>query len=540
MLITIQALGGLGLFLLGMIVMTEGLRALAGDTMRGLLLRFTQSPLSGATTGALTTAILQSSSATTVAAVGFVGAGLLTFPQALGIIFGANIGTTITGWLVVLVGFKLKLGTLLLPLIFLGTILRLFTAGRWSHSGYTLAGFGLIFVGIATMQEAMAGLQGTISFASLAGDSIIGRLQLVALGIVFTLITQSSSAGVATTLTALFTGMIQFEQAAALVIGMDIGTTATAAFATIGATVGARRTGYSHVIYNLITGLTAFILITPYISLWQSLAPGALSTNSGIALVAFHSSFNALGIIVVLPFSRQFASFMEGLVPEKASVYTRSLDRSLLKEPAVGLQAIKASLQTELQALLHHVSALLGDANKGGRVDLQELQTALDTSQSFIDQIHLPTSQGKEWEQLMALIHTLDHMQRLHERCAEEEVRAMTAGESEELIEQRNALKLAVADIIDAFEQGSLQKAAELANQISQSIERQRKDLRQTIMEHVASGKLNVPMANYRLEAVRWLNRVSTHLERIMYHLSLTNGEHGSSQPRNQTDREAR
>ena len=144
----VQVLGGLGLFLLGMIIMTEGLRELAGDMIRSALMRFTSSPVTGAATGAISTAILQSSSATTVAAVGFVGAGLMTFDSSLGIIFGANIGTTITGWLVALFGFKLKLGTIMLPLILAGAILRLFAAGRLSSTGYALAGFGLIFVGI--------------------------------------------------------------------------------------------------------------------------------------------------------------------------------------------------------------------------------------------------------------------------------------------------------------------------------------------------------------------------------------------------------
>ena len=122
-----QSIGGLGIFLLGMIVLTDGLHALAGNAMRNALMKFTRSPLTGAITGATTTAILQSSSATTVAAVGFVGAGLMSFSASLGIIFGANIGTTITGWLVVLLGFKLKLGTIILPVIFVGAILKLFS-----------------------------------------------------------------------------------------------------------------------------------------------------------------------------------------------------------------------------------------------------------------------------------------------------------------------------------------------------------------------------------------------------------------------------
>lgn len=126
MLTILKASGGLGLFLLGMIIMTDGLRSLAGDMIRNALMRFTRSPVTGAAAGAVTTAILQSSSATTVAAVGFVGAGLMTFPESLGIIFGANIGTTITGWMVALLGFKLQLGIIVLPIILVGAILKLF------------------------------------------------------------------------------------------------------------------------------------------------------------------------------------------------------------------------------------------------------------------------------------------------------------------------------------------------------------------------------------------------------------------------------
>lgn len=159
----LKATGGLGIFLLGMIVMTEGLHTLAGDSMRNALMRFTKSPVTGATTGAVVTAILQSSSAITVAAIGFVGAGLMAFPEALGIIFGANIGTTITGWMVALLGFKLNLGTAVLPIILIGVLLKLFTKDKLASFGYSIAGFGLIFVGITLLQEGMSGLEGIIT-----------------------------------------------------------------------------------------------------------------------------------------------------------------------------------------------------------------------------------------------------------------------------------------------------------------------------------------------------------------------------------------
>ncbi|MDX1295724.1 MAG: Na/Pi symporter, partial [Sulfurimonadaceae bacterium] len=252
-----QGIGGLGLFLLGLIVMTDGLRSIAGDAVRAALLRYTRSPYSGAMTGAAGTALMQSSSATTVAAVGFVGAGLMHFSEALGIIFGANLGTTVTGWLVLLFGFKLKLGLLALPLVFIGAVMRLFAKGKWGGIGFAIAGFGLLFVGIAMLQEGMGALQGLISFEQFPADTWSGRLQLLALGMIFTVITQSSSAGVAAALTAMFAGLISFEQAAALVIGMDIGTTVKVAVITVGSNSEVRRTGYSHLIYNLFTGALA-------------------------------------------------------------------------------------------------------------------------------------------------------------------------------------------------------------------------------------------------------------------------------------------
>jgi len=260
-LVIVTLLGGLGIFLIGLIIMTKGLQSLAGDTLRNAMLHFTKSPYSGALSGAIMTTLLQSSSATTVAAVGFVGAGIISFSQSLGIIFGANIGSTFTGWLVAIFGFKFNLETFVLPFIFLGAILKLFAKENVASAGFTLAGFGLIFVGIDTMQESVKGFETILTPDILPMDSIGGRLFLIGIGIVVTMITQASSAGIAMTLTLLYGGAVNFEQAAALVIGMDVGTTVTAAMATIGANINAKRTGFSHVIYNLLSAIFAFLFI---------------------------------------------------------------------------------------------------------------------------------------------------------------------------------------------------------------------------------------------------------------------------------------
>ena len=511
-------MGGIGLFLLGMIVMTHGLHALAGNVMRAAMMRFTSNPFTGAMTGAVSTAILQSSSATTVAAVGFVGAGLLSFSSSLGIIFGANIGTTITGWLVVLLGFKLQIGMLAMPFVFIGAVLRLLSPGKLAEIGYAIAGFGLIFVGIGEMQQGMAGMQSIVTPDSFPGDTLPGRLQLVLLGVVVTFITQSSSAGVATALTALFTGTINFEQAAALVIGMDIGTTATAAMATIGGKTDVRRTGLSHVIYNLFTGTGALLLITPYVFIWEYLKPGFLYQNAEVALVAFHTLFNTLGVLIALPFTKKFARFIETLIVEKKTLYTKKLDDSLLEQPELALTALQETIIKEFKILLQHTYYVLNSEKSGRKASLDKLQLALDQTHSYVDRIQLSSTEGSDWERLLAISHTMDHMQRLHERCEEDEDRAITARQTPELAKHHKILTSAVGDLINLIESNKWIEAAHETEKAASEMRNLVEPLREEIMSKIARSEMDVPDATNRLEAVRWLERVSNHIARITYH----------------------
>ena len=515
----LKASGGLGIFLLGMIIMTDGLRSLAGDAMRNALMRFTKSPYSGAATGAISTALLQSSSATTVAAVGFVGAGLMTFPQTLGIIFGANIGTTITGWMVALLGFKLQLGTIVLPVILLGVVLKLFFKDKIASFGYTLAGFGLIFVGISLLQEGMSGFEGIITPENLPSDSLLGILKLVALGIIATFITQSSSAGVAATLTALYANAINFEQAAALVIGMDVGTTVTALMASIGGSVNVRRTGFSHVIYNLFTGVMAIFLIAPYIYLWDALAPGALTQNAEIALVAFHTFFNILGVLIVLPFTHQFAHLIEKVIPSKEPIFTEKLDKRLLQEPNLALEAARISAQYEFIALLQHINFILGDVEYGKKTDLTLLQSSLDKTHHYIDEINPKQEKHARWKKLISLIHILDHEQRLHERCEEEEYRARLVQKSPDLHREHQHLITCNNKIISAISSKRFSDARKYAQTNEKLIIKSMESYRNMITEKMAKDEINIPLGTSKLEADRWLIRVSHHIARITFHM---------------------
>lgn len=509
--------GGIGLFLLGMIIMTQALPMLAGQFMRKILMTFTRSPLTGAITGAISTAILQSSSSTIVAAIGFVSAGLLTYSESLGIIFGANIGTTITGWLVTVIGFKLKLGNLMYGLLFIGVLLRLTMRGRMQQLGMVLSGFSLIFIGIEILQTGMTDTQQILSGFFSSTDTLSGILRLVAVGMIFTTITQSSSAGVASALTALYTETISFEQAAALVIGMDVGTTFKAALASVGGSISARRTGFSHVIYNFMTACGALLLLTPYIAIWNAISDTALQENAQFALVGFHSIFNILGVIIVLPFTSNFAHLIMRMIPDKADEYTQPLDHKLLNQPDLALTAVIASIRYEILALFNHTLSMLSREDKSS-INLTDLQHAIDETQNYADLIHIERSNQLNWDNLVSVMHTLDHIQRLHERCSEDQDRATTAKYSEPLQDDINHLYTSLQLIIGYIEINDWNMAYHDAISTAIKISTHSRTMRHAIIASIAEGELDISSGTSQLEAIRWLRRVSAHILKIAHH----------------------
>lgn len=505
--VVLQVVSGVGLFLLGMNLMTEGLKVMAGDSIRRGLMRFTRSPLSGIGTGVIGTAILQSSSATIIATVGFVGAGLLTFSQALGIILGANIGTTVTGWIIAIVGFKLKLGALAAVLIFIGALLRLFAGAKRGGLAYTIAGFGLIFIGIEALQSGLGDLQAHVDFSRVPGETLVGKLQLALIGILFTLIIQSSSAGVVAALASMHTGAIQLEQAAALVVGMNIGTTFTAAAATIGGNVHVRRTGFSHVVYNILVSTLALFLITPYLAVWEWRQPDGSYHHSELALVVFHSGFNILGVVLMYPFIRQFAHLLERLFPEQVTEQSQLLDPGLLKFPELALTAVQKALLVLQQKVLTQLSYLLGASPRA--VPLADVKQSLEDLARYLDSIHLTGTAGGQWERLLAALHGIDHLERLRDRCNHDSV----------LVNLRNGAQLETArKILMRLVNVLLHMENLTAEQWQQTvveITTQEQQLRQKILQQIAQGEMELKSGVALLDTARWLQRVSVHLQGI-------------------------
>ena len=512
----LQAAGGLGLFLLGMSVMTDGLKAMTDQRLRSMLARAAQGPISGVLTGAAATAMVQSSSATTVAAVGFVHSGLLTFPQSLGIIFGANIGTTVTGWLVALVGFKLDLGEVVLPLILVGMLLRLTGRGQRRSIGTTIAGFGLIFVGIASLQVGMSVFEGTVTPDAFPPDTVIGRLTLVLIGVVITLVTQSSSAGVATALTAVHTGTISLGQAAAMVIGMDFGTTVTAAMATIGGNTQARRTGFAHVIYNALTAVGAFALLSPFQLFVAWLGPDGVDPE--IALVGFHTIFNTLGVLLVLPFTSRFARSIERLFPDQGNPLVRKLDASLLDSPEIALRVVMATNQEIFHSTCRAILPRLRTPDFELKDEAASIEDAIAQSRHYLEQLRVRSEDGEAMDLYLRASHILDHLDRLTRRVRDQ-ARLSRVRDDEDLSMMTDRLADSVnvlADVefpISTEVESSLQHA-------NQALKSAMRSYRIHTMRRTADGSLSTKTAMQRMDTARCLRRIGYHCWRIVDHAS--------------------
>jgi len=524
-----QAAGGIGLFLLGMLLLTDGLRALAGDQLRRVLAAFTKSPLTGAATGAATTALIQSSSATTMIAIGLVGAGLLTFPHALGIIFGANIGTTITGWLVAALGFKFKLGLAAMPLALAGVVLRIFASGRLAQLGMGVAGFALLFIGIDMMQAGLGALEGIVTPESFPGDTVLGRLELVLIGILITLVTQSSSAGVATALVALHAGAISFPQACAMVIGMDVGTTFKTVLAVLGGSTAMRRTGYAHIIYNLATGVVAFVLLPFYV--WQAEEWLAAGGDAQFGLVAFHTLFNTLGVILVLPFTNAFARFVMRLVPEGGVPLVDRLDERLLASPSAALDASIATLRAIVLELAQSVTGLLGrdGVREMEPARILELRDALDATRLYMERIRTGHDGPRLHERYLSAMHVLDHANRLLNRCTQvTRVRALRS--DRRLWRLAGVMRELARRFAETEDAEALQSRFDKLRGI---LREQRHVVREKTIDFAAHGSIGTGTTLLRLDAVRWLHRTAYHLWRITHHLAVAggSGESGEHPP---------
>jgi phosphate:Na+ symporter len=527
--VILTVLGGVGVFLIGVILLSEGLKAAAGGALRSVLQRFARTPGRAVLSGAGLTALVQSSSATTLTTIGFVSAGLLTFPQAVGLIFGANLGTTSTGWLVSVLGFKVNLGAMALPAVGMGALLRLVGRGRWSHGGMALAGFGLIFLGIDILQDGMAGLAERVDPASLPGATVTGRMILIVTGTAMTVVMQSSSAAVATTLTALHAGGIGLDQAALLVVGQNLGTSIKAILAAIGGSIPVRRTAVAHTLFNLITAVLALALFPLLLggAAWM-----AGPADPALAIAIFHTGFNLLGVAVLFPLLGRFAGLVQRLVPEVQPSMIRNLDPAVAEVPEVAVEAgrrsaeaVQAVLARELARLLREGAAVPGSGMVRAPAPgvapsrVADVAPALAGLRTFLTRIRTDPADRHTFTRHLSLVHATDHLDRL------EELRR----EFDELGEMPESLVSAARELAEELD-GIAGGDVERMEAVSRSFAEVRRRRREAILEEVALGDLSPEAGRITILHLKRMDRIAYHAWRGGYHLMVASGVPESSE----------
>ena len=320
-------IGALGMFLYGMNTMSSGLQKAAGEKLRNFLAAMTSNPFKGVLTGLGITAIIQSSSATTVMVVGFVNAGLLTLTQAVGVIMGANIGTTVTAWLISLLGFKMDISVLSIPLMAVGFLCSMAKKSNTRNIGEFIIGFSLLFLGLSFMKESVPDLEThpeVLSFISKwTGFGFGSVLIFLVFGTLLTLVLQSSSATVALTLIMLNMGWIPFEMAAAMVLGENIGTTITANIAAAVGNVQAKRAAIAHTMFNMFGVIWAVALFQPFLSLIQllisALGLGDSPETPLYSVSMLHTVFNLINTSLLIWFIPLIERFVSTVIKDKPS-----------------------------------------------------------------------------------------------------------------------------------------------------------------------------------------------------------------------------
>jgi phosphate:Na+ symporter len=355
---------GVAIFLFGMLSLEEGFRAFTGGALDRILKRATSSTARSVLFGIVSTSVMQSSSLVSVITISFLSAGLLTLAAGIGIIFGANLGTTTGAWLIAGFGLKVNIAAYAMPLLVFGVILIFQSSRALKGVGYIFAGLGFLFLGIHYMKEGFETFKETINLAEYAVAGYPGVLLFTAIGVFATVVMQSSHATLVLIITALAAGQITYENALALAIGANVGTTITAILGAMSANEGGKRLALAHLVFNGVTGAIAIIFIYQLVYVVNSASAmvGIADDDYTLKLAVFHSIFNLLGIVVMLPLLNKLVVWLEKAIPEKKPEVDQPmyLSESSAEFPGTAVQAVRLETERVFGAALRIIIDGLG------------------------------------------------------------------------------------------------------------------------------------------------------------------------------------
>jgi len=521
-----QSLGGLGLFLFGMKIMSEGLQKVTGNRMRKILGIVSNNRFVGCGVGALVTSVIQSSSAATVMLVSFVDAGLMTFLQAIGVILGANIGTTITAQLI-----AFNITAYALPAIAAGVLLKFFVGRqKWIYVGDVLLGFGLIFFGLATMKAGFAPLKDHPSFVALFtrfnADDIVSIMLCVLVGSVMTMILQSSSATIGVTMALASQGLLNFEASVALILGDNIGTTITAQLASIGASINARRTARAHAIFNVV-GVVYIVLFFPFflkLVIWMTsslmdigspdLLVGGERPNIGRYIANAHTAFNLVNALFFLIFLGYLVRMTSWLVPEKKGErdldefrHIKFIDSRYIDTPDVAIAQARAEVVRMGEAVEKMYDEVVHSLKERKLKELSKWRKREDTIdhlqkeiiQFLVQVVQKPISveESKEVASLMRMANNLEragdgieNIAELLEELIEQDLHLSDGGLHDyEVISTKVREFLAV--VVDGVRRED-KEIMPLAQELENEIDRMREEMRGNYIMRLQSGVCTV------------------------------------------------
>lgn len=537
-------IGGLGLFLFGMKIMSEGLQKVAGERMRAILAAFTDNRFVGTLVGLTVTAIIQSSSAATVMVIGFVNAGLMTLMQAIGVVLGTNIGTTVTAQLL-----ALKIGQFALPAIGVGTALKLFSRSKkWSYGGEILLGFGILFFGLTTMKTAFDPLKGSAAlgdFFLMVGDNY---LLAIACGALLTIAVQSSSATIGITMALASSGLLGFDVSVALVLGENIGTTLTANLAAIGTNLAARRTALAHMLFNVI-GVTLALLVFPsFVHLIDVMTPGdpnlviqnaseallfgaAVGDKPNIAwhIANAHTFFNVFNTLLFLPLIGGLARLACLLYPGKDELpefHLKYIDNRVLNTPPIAL----GQARSETRRMAHLTLGMLDETmvyfrDGDGRhlAFLNKTEDSVDLLQKEITDFLVNLSQKSITQEMSrdvaSMMHIVNDLERVGDHCEGIWKRAgrlrdlglpfsaTALQEVEELAERTRGFLEFVVDALDRRDRSIGPKAGEMVGEIDALEE----TLRNNHIARLNTGECSVQQGLIFIDMLHGFSKIGSH-----------------------------
>ena len=508
----LQFIGSLGFLLYGMKLMSNGIQNSAGEKLQRALSVVTKNRFVGLLTGLLITMIIQSSGATTVMVTTFVNAGLLTLSQSIGVIFGANIGTTITAWIVSIFGFNFDISAFAIPVIGIGYFLSIFKKARYKNIGEAVMGFGMLFLGLDGLKNVFTPEQ--LGFLlQIKGSGPLAILSGFFIGIVVTALLHSSSAFSAIVITMAYNGLLGWELAAAMTLGSNIGSTIDAILASLGATADTKRTALLHVMFNVFGTAIALIFFQPFLTLIEFITPK--NANISIQISLLHTVFNTLTTIILFPLANQLCTLSRIIIKddktEKKGVYKLEFQEAVLgAKESLAAYIIRA--EKAISDMTDVVSGMfdriqIGVTKRNSAFLKDHVEKASD-EENYVDQMHeqithylvkcesLPLAE-KQFSHISSMLQIVDELENMSDNCY---TTIMLLGRSiekkmkypSEDIERmlpyveltRQFLQFVQRNINKHIDEDKLQ----LANELENGIDDFRKDLKKVARKRLESG----------------------------------------------------